>query len=364
MAKKNISTALETALVANEPFEYAHLVKFERPFSPKDGEFRTGTDRYVYITDGQRDLTYDNNTYRAHGLISVGAFSETTQARATNTTLSVSGELLGTEVTVTGTFATSGVFTATNTVVDGEVLDFVEKGFREGDLVEVKRINNLNFSDGTAVKRFVIRTFTTNNQAIEFARTGSDDDDSTFLGSELSSTALTFTLVNQEYLGATLEKGTSAKVSAQVSASSSVTLTAANSKIKIGQLVSGRGIADETIVTSINGTALKLNKTQRNIYAGAELNFTNPSFINREVFIYKVFINPETGAFFGDPVLTFKGIIASTNIQENAQGSRVQWSLTSHWGDFQQVVGRIGTDEIHRSLDANGISNPNLTIRP
>ena len=58
MAKKNISTALETALVANEPFEYAHLVKFERPFSPKDGEFRTGTDRYVYITDGQRDITY------------------------------------------------------------------------------------------------------------------------------------------------------------------------------------------------------------------------------------------------------------------------------------------------------------------
>ena len=29
MAKKNISTGLETALVANEPFEYAHLVKFE-----------------------------------------------------------------------------------------------------------------------------------------------------------------------------------------------------------------------------------------------------------------------------------------------------------------------------------------------
>ena len=364
MAKKNISTALETALVANEPFEYAHLVKFERPFSPKDGEFRTGTDRYVYITDGQRDITYDSNTYRAHGLISVGAFSETTQARATNTTLSVSGELLGTEVTVTGTFATSGVFTATNTIVDGEVLDFVEKGFREGDLVEVKRINNLNFSDGTAVKRFVIRTFTSNNQAIEFARTGSDADDSAFLGSELSSTALTFTLVNQEYLGATLEKGTSAKVSAQVSASSSVTLTAANSKIKIGQLVSGRGIADETIVTSINGTALKLNKTQQNIYAGAELQFTNPSFINREVFIYKAFINPETGAFYGDPILTFKGIIASTSIQENAQASRVQWNLTSHWGDFQQVVGRIGTDEIHRSLDANGISNPNLTIRP
>ena len=113
MAKKNISTALETALVANEPFEYAHLVKFERPFAPKDGVYRTGTDRYVYITDAQRDITYDSNTYRAHGVLNVGGYSETTQARATNTTLSVSGEQLGSEVTVTGTFATSGVFTAT-----------------------------------------------------------------------------------------------------------------------------------------------------------------------------------------------------------------------------------------------------------
>ena len=156
MAKKNISTALEAALVANESFEYAHLVKFERPFTPKDGQFRTNANRYVYITDAQRDLTYDNNTYRAQGLISVGSYSETTQARATNMTLSLAGEQLGTEVQATGTFTTSGVFNATNTVVDGEVLDFVELGFREGDLVEVKRFNNLNFSDGSTQKRFII----------------------------------------------------------------------------------------------------------------------------------------------------------------------------------------------------------------
>ena len=268
MAKKNISTALEAALVANESFEYAHLVKFERPFTPKDGQFRTNANRYVYITDAQRDLTYDGDIYRAQGLISVGSYSETTQARATNMTLSLAGEQLGAEVQVTGTFTTSGVFNATTTVVDNEVLDFVELGFREGDLVEVKRFNNLNFSDGATQKRFIISSFSSNNQSITFARTGTDTDDSAFLGSELSSSPLIFTLVNQEYKGTTIEKGTSAEVSTQVSNSSSITLSAANSKIQIGQLVSGRGVTDEVVVTSINGTALKVNKSLNNVYPG------------------------------------------------------------------------------------------------
>ena len=363
MAKKTISSALETALVANEPFEYAHLVKFERPFISSKGVFRTNANRYVYITDAQRDITYDGNVYRAHGVLNVGSFSETTQARATNMTLSLSGEQIGSEVTATGTFTTSGVFNATTTVIDGEVLDFVELGFREGDLIEVKRFNNLNFSDGSTQKRFIISSFSNNNQSITFVRTGTDSDDSAFLGTELASSTLIFSLVNQEYRAPFLEKSTTATNSATITNSTTITLTAANSKINIGQLVSGRGIPDETVVTSVNGTTLKINQAA-SVLAGKELKFTSPSFINREVFIHKAFINPETGAFFGTPVLNFKGIIASVNIQENAQASRVQWSLTSHWGDFAAITGRLGTDEIHRALDSNGVSNPNLTIRP
>ena len=363
MAKKNISTALETALVANEPFEYAHLVKFERPFISNKGEYRTNANRYVYITDAQRDITYDGNVYRAHGVLNVGSFSETTQARATNMTLSLAGEQIGTEITAIGTFTTGGVFNATTTVVDGEVLDFVELGFREGDLIEVKRINNLVFSDGSTQKRFVISSFTNNNQSIAFAKTGTDDDDSNFLTTELSSSGLIFSLVNQEYKAPFLEKGTTATNQSAVSGSKTITLTGSNSKISVGQLLSGVGVPDETVVTSINGTTLKVNK-EVNLLASSSLSFTTPSFINREVFIHKAFINPETGEFFGTPILNFKGIIASVNIQENAQASRVQWSLTSHWGDFNAITGRIGTDEIHRSLDTSGISNPNLTVRP
>ena len=32
MTKRIINTNIEQHLVANEPFEYAHLIKFERPF--------------------------------------------------------------------------------------------------------------------------------------------------------------------------------------------------------------------------------------------------------------------------------------------------------------------------------------------
>ena len=230
-------------------------------------------------------------------------------------------------------------------------------------IIEVKRINNLTFSDGSTQKRFVIKGFTNNNQGIKFLRTGEDDDDSKFLTTELSSSGLIFSLVNQEYKAPFLEKGTIATNSSAVSNSQTITLTASNSKISVGQLVSGKGIPDETIVTSINGTTLKVNQSVT-LLAATSLTFTSPSFINREVFIHKAFINPETGEFFGTPLLNFKGIISSVNIQENAQASRVQWSLTSHWGDFAQASGRIGTDELHRALDGNGQPSPLLSQRP
>ena len=54
MPKRDIPTNVENLLINNEPFEYAHLVKFERPFNPKDGEFRTDANRYVYLTVSKR----------------------------------------------------------------------------------------------------------------------------------------------------------------------------------------------------------------------------------------------------------------------------------------------------------------------
>ena len=368
MAKRSINSNIESHLINNEPFEYAHLVKFERPFHPKNGEFRTNPGRYVFLTDGARDITFDADgdssaeTYRANGIISIGSYSETTQARATNMTLSLAGETLGTSVTATGDLNNSGTFTIDGDFVDGYTLDFVEKGFREGDKIKVEKANGTNFADGTSAKVYIISSFSNDNKNITFARTGTDTDDSTFI--TLNSTSFTFTLINEEIRGALLDKGTEEFITSEVTNSTSITLQNSNSKIEIGQLVTGQGVEDETIVTSINGTSLVVSKTQARILAGTKLTFTNPNFINREVFIYKVFLDTDGNIVGNSSVLVFKGIINGTNIQENRNASRVQWNLSSHWGDFDAVNGRLTTDEIHRALDTNGKPNPDLADRP
>ena len=85
--------------------------------------------------------------------------------------------------------------------------------------------------------------------------------------------------------------------------------------------------------------------------------YTN--YINREVLIYKVHINPETRAIIGEPYLYFKGITSGASIQEKLDSSEVVWTLSSHWGDFIRVQGRLTDDATHRALRSDG--SPDLT---
>ena len=298
MPKRDIPTNVENLLINNEPFEYAHLVKFERPFNPKDGEFRTGANRYVYLTDGARDISYDGNIYRAHRLQSVGNYSETTVARATNMSLTLSGEDLGLSYTFKGSQTGATLSAATTGLYDGsEEVDFVEVGFREGDKVKIVRTNGQNYSNGDSHRIFIISSFSNNNQAITLAVTGTDTDDNPL--TNISNQNLTMTLENEELSGATLDRG---------------------------------------------------------------VNASNPLFTNREVFVHKIFFDAE-GVEKG-AVQIFKGIIASTSISEASTGSRVKWGLTSHWGDFVQVGGRLTLDEVHRSLDSKGKPSIDSAIKP
>ena len=298
MPKRDIPTNVENLLINNEPFEYAHLVKFERPFNPKDGQFRTGANRYVYLTDGARDISYDGNIYRAHRLQSVGNYSETTVARATNMSLTLSGEDLGLSYTFKGSQSGATLTAATTGLYDGtEEVDFVEAGFREGDKVKLQLTSGSNFSNGDSQRIFIISSFSNNNQTITLAVTGTDTDDSTL--ETISNQNLTMTLENEELSGATLERGVGA---------------------------------------------------------------SNPLFTNREVFVYKIFFDAE-GVEKG-AIQVFKGIIANTSISEASTGSRVKWGLTSHWGDFVQVGGRLTLDEVHRSLDSNGKPSIESAIKP
>ncbi len=88
------------------------------------------------------------------------------------------------------------------------------------------------------------------------------------------------------------------------------------------------------------------------------------SFINREVYIYKVYFNEATNARVGAPYFLYKGIIQDVSLEDNENSLIVNWTLNSHWGDFSEVKGRMTSDEFHRSLDERGIPNPTTAIKP
>lgn len=89
--------------------------------------------------------------------------------------------------------------------------------------------------------------------------------------------------------------------------------------------------------------------------------YTN--YINRQVFIYKVHINPETRAIIGEPYLHFKGITNGVAIEEKLDSSKITWTLSSHWGDFIRVQGRMTDDATHRALQIDGSPDLNSVIK-
>ena len=79
------------------------------------------------------------------------------------------------------------------------------------------------------------------------------------------------------------------------------------------------------------------------------------TYINRSVTIYRAHISPTTGEIIGAPWVLFNGIISSASVKDNVMGkSTVTWNLTSHWGDFLRVTGRLTQDNSHRALNSAG----------
>ena len=323
--KKDINTDIETVLVSNAPFEYAHLIKFERPNAPDNLKFRTNANRFAYFTDASRDISFNDGStdqdgnsngsqiYRANRLKSVGSYSETIQAKATTMNLVLGAENINTSVSITGTLASAGSFSYTSGF-STEVFDFVEQGFREGDLISISRNDGTAIGDGTNTTlsaKYIIEGFSNSNQTISLARTGNDTTADFFdIGFPQSNIATAFTI--------TLE-----------------------------------------------------SEEIRGILSVESADLASPTFFNREVFVYKVFIDPETGNLHGagdnnsiNGILTFKGIITGCSLNEKSTGSTVTWALTSHWGDFNEVKGRITSDSSHRGLNAAEEPNPRQALRP
>jgi len=306
MSIRYLDDTLKASLISEDPFLYAHLVKFERiikTVSSKPGE--TATD-YSYITDAATNISFDDEssdvhgnlngsqTYIANRLLKVGSVNETTEAKASSLTINIASTALDTKVEgqvldfIGGNNADTVQINLDSTSTGYED-DFVERGFTEGDKVTITHKNGTN----TALhsRQCIITSFASNNKTMHCA---------TILGSD----------------------------GVQRIAETSVLTT-----------------SDYTLTLSTDEVVGALNDPEDTTYA---------AYINREVFIYKTHIDPDTNDTIGDPYLIFKGIIAKVKVSEDpSKSSTVKWTLTSHWGDFDRVNGRITSDEEHRALGVN-----------
>ena len=111
---------LQSSILTEDPFLYAHLVKFERIPSTSSGLIAEKASDYSYITDASFNIDFNDGsksaagvangsqTYIAGRLISVGNIADTTEAKVSNVNLSFSAISLGSKFTATAPAAASG----------------------------------------------------------------------------------------------------------------------------------------------------------------------------------------------------------------------------------------------------------------
>ena len=188
---------------------------------------------------------------------------------------------------------------------------------------------------------------------------------------EVSSIALSTTMSTTLATTATTITALESIVDAGFSEGDTLTLSTPVATIRLDSFSNDNKTAAVTVIKGTLTVASNLSCTLT--YASGEvdgiLTDTNATsyagYINREVFIYKAHIDVDTGAIIGAPYLLFKGIIATGKLTEDpTKTSKVSWGLTSHWGDFVRVNGRLTSDAEHRALDGSGNSDKLAVIRP
>ena len=175
MGRLDTNATLQAALNNNDPFLYAHLVKFERPLAQlidlPNGDIRYETDatRYAYITDAAYDINFDDGstnlagtsngsqTYRANKLTKVSSIQEASTTKVSCLSLVLNAS--GVDASITGTFS---IAQSLSTVI-GEITitsggKWVDNGFQEGDRIKFSSGNN-------STKYFRIRTIKTSTTA-------------------------------------------------------------------------------------------------------------------------------------------------------------------------------------------------------
>jgi len=290
---KTLDNDLKVSLLTEDPFLYAHLVKFENVPDDASGRIGEKASDYSYISDASFDIKFNDGskslagdangeqTYIANRLTKVGTISETTEAKVSNVNLIISSIALSSQFTgsATNTVTISNSSSSGCSIQIAGVDSWTDLGFSEGDKITIYS------SDSNNGKSVTISGFTSNNN--------------------------TATCI---YPSATTNNFSA--------------------------------VTNYNIILETNEVAAILNDPASASYNG---------YINREVTIYKAHIDPDTGVIIGAPYTLFKGIISKAKLTDDpTKNSTVTWSLTSHWGDFVRVTGRITSDSEHRALGGDG----------
>lgn len=299
--EREVHEDVRTLLMSGQPFQFAHLIKFERPSRPDTvtGAVSTSASRYTYLTDASRNVSFDDGStdnagvangsqvYIANKVLNVSAVQESIEAKASNFTITLDGNGIGASITANVTI--TAPLTDYWDIDFPDNIDIIAQGFREGDKIELTGITSGEFN-------------------IDSFRAGN--------------------VLRIKKIESSATVGTGA-----------INISLASEEIK----------------------SILLNKNDADY----------SSFINREVYIYRAYFidgkmvgeTPDSNGIRG-PILLFKGIISNVSFEDTDNSIKVQWGLTSHWGDFAQVKGRITSDEFHRALDATGLPQPASAIKP
>jgi len=335
MTYRSYHPDLANALLNNDEYLVAHLVKFEKPtLNPNyNGVASKEAVTYSYITDAPFNIEFNDGsfsrlqefqrekdifenpnslsgaipnglqTYHANKLLSVGTLNEGIEAKASSLTIKLDSSSLGLVH-----FEKDMRFLADNTTIVLNT-DISEIGFKEGDTVTLSAGSGSNNNITFIINRFFI--------------------DSTTYGTPRPAIMVT-----------------------QTKGSSSWTAETASYNMSL---------ISEEISTLVIGNG--------------STSYTN--YINREVVIYRVFIDPNTNSIIGGfpafingvydqkgAVLIFKGIISNAALSENpGNSSEMSWTLASHWGDFVRVQNRLTSDADHRAVGIDGLSDENMILR-
>ena len=310
MATRAIHPDLVTSLMNYDPFRVVHLIRFEKPQNPDIvGALIKGVDSdYTFITDAPFDIVYDDGAV----------------------------DLDGNPLTPTGT--DGNIYRANKLVNLGTVNENIQA--RASNLSMTLDASSL----GTIVD--VAATFTSVNGKMvtttNLSELGFQEGDKIFLNKTGSTGNLALDLQTHDNAGKYI------RIESFTDEGKSITFTDINGM---------------TAVATAKNYTIALAAEELNILIADKTGGTYTNYINREVFIYRAHLNSEN-VIIGTPYVYFKGITSGCSIVEKPNSSQIKWTLSSHWGDFLRVQGRLTDDEEHRALQPDNTVDIASVLRP